>query len=45
LVDFVLWRVGIEFEAQADLRKADRRILGDAERTAKVEITFRRDAR
>src|SRR5215472_7185290 len=42
LVELVLWRVGVEIKAQPDLRKADRRVLGDAERAAEIEIALRR---
>src|SRR5690242_10846870 len=38
LVELVLWRVGVQIEAQANGRKTDRRILGDPERAAKVEV-------
>src|SRR5262245_54826804 len=43
LVELFLRRIGIEIEAQPDLGKADRRILGDAERAAEVEIAFGRN--
>ena len=33
----------VDVEAQPDLREADRRILGDAQRAAEIEIAFRRD--
>jgi hypothetical protein len=42
LIEFVLCRIGMEIEAQADLAEADRRILGDAKRAAEIEIAFRR---
>src|SRR6266545_7797884 len=42
LVELVLRRVGLDVEAQADLRETDRRVLGDAERAAEVEIAFGR---
>src|SRR5215472_5881523 len=41
-VELVLRRVGLDVEAQANRRKTDRRILGHAERAAKVEIAFGR---
>src|SRR5262249_32676207 len=41
-VELVRRRVGLDVEAQANRRKTDRRILGDAERAAKVEIAFGR---
>src|SRR5262245_6440577 len=41
-VELVRRRVGLDVEAQANRRKADRRILGHAERAAKVEIAFGR---
>src|SRR5215510_13741532 len=41
-VELVLRRVGLDLEAQANRRKTDRRILGHAERAAKVEIAFGR---
>src|SRR4051812_12288957 len=40
LVELVLGRVGLDVEAQADLRKADRRVLGHTERAAEVEVAF-----
>src|ERR1700687_4132259 len=40
LIELVLRRVGVDVEAQADLREADRRFLGDAKRAAKIEIAF-----
>src|SRR5581483_3230415 len=43
LVEFFLRRVGVDVEGEPDLREADRRILGDAERATKVEIAFGRD--
>src|SRR5262245_18974152 len=43
LVQLLLRRVGVEIERQADLREADRRVLGDAERAAKIEIALGRD--
>src|SRR6185312_10582986 len=42
LIELVLARIGVEIEAQPDPRKADGRILSDAERTAKIEIAFGR---
>ena len=42
LVELLLRRVGVDVEAQPDLREADRRVLGDAERAAEVEVAFRR---
>src|SRR5689334_5433747 len=39
-VELVLRRVGADFETQANLGKADRRFLVDAERAAKIEIAF-----
>src|SRR2546430_1179852 len=41
-VELVRRRVGLDVEAQANRRKTDRRILGHAERAAKVEIAFGR---
>src|SRR5262249_35193605 len=41
-VQLVLRRVGLDVEAQANRRKTDGRILGHAERAAKVEIASRR---
>src|SRR5262249_5763556 len=41
-VELVRRRVGLDLEAQANRRKTDRRILGHAERAAKVEIAFGR---
>src|SRR5580698_5609804 len=43
LIELVLVRVGVDIKAQANLRKANRRILGDAERAAEIEITLSRD--
>src|SRR5262245_18124189 len=43
LVELLLRRVGLDVEAQADLRKADWRGLVDAERAAEVEVALRRD--
>jgi [protein-PII] uridylyltransferase len=40
LIELVLRRVGVDIEAQADLREADRRLLVDAERAAKIEIAL-----
>src|SRR6202166_3396991 len=42
LVELVLRHVGGDVEAQANLRQGDRRLLGDAERAAKIEIAFGR---
>src|SRR3954464_6384952 len=39
-VELVLRRIGTDLEAQANLGKADRRFLVDAERAAEVEITL-----
>ena len=41
-IELVLRRVGVELEFEPDVREADRRILCDAERAAKVEIALRR---
>src|SRR5256714_14958515 len=38
--DLVFRRVGVELKAQADGLEADRRVLGDAERAAEVEVAF-----
>src|SRR5882757_9346945 len=43
LIELLLRRVGLDVEAQADLREADRRVLGDAERAAEVEVALGRD--
>src|SRR6202044_3361067 len=43
LIEFVLRRVGVEVEAEPDLREADRRLLGDAERAAEIEIALGAD--
>ena len=40
LIELLLRRVGVDIEGEADLRKADRRILGDAERAAEIEIAL-----
>src|SRR5690242_7617023 len=46
LIELVGRRVGIDIEAQPDLREADRRVLGDAERATEIEVAFgRNDAR
>src|SRR6185437_6355772 len=42
LVELFLRRVSFEIEAQTNLREADRCILGDAERAAKIEIALGR---
>src|SRR5215469_10692975 len=42
LIELVPRRVGIEVEAEPDLRKAHRCVLGDAERAAEVEVAFGR---
>src|SRR5262245_34999131 len=42
LIELVLRDVGRNVEAQPDGAEADRRILGDAERAAKIEIALRR---
>src|SRR5690349_444643 len=34
----------LDVEGEADVTKADRRLLGDAQRAAEVEIAFRSDA-
>src|SRR5262249_15013767 len=39
LIELFLRRIGVDIEAEPDLRKADRRVLGDAERTAEIQIT------
>src|SRR5262249_28274030 len=44
LIELLLRGVGLDVEAQADLREADRRGLVDAKRAAEVEIALRRDA-
>src|SRR5271155_1998912 len=41
-VEMVLRRVRIELEFQPDGGEADRRILGNAERAAKVDVSLRR---
>ena len=38
LVEPVLRRIRLNVEAQADLRKADRCVLGDAERAAEIDL-------
>src|SRR5215813_2497324 len=40
LIELVPPRVGIEVEAEPDLRKAHWCVLGDAERAAEVEVAF-----
>ena len=40
-VELVLRRVGVELEVEPDVGEADRRVLRDAERAAKVEIALR----
>src|ERR1700730_1412102 len=42
LIELVLLNVGVDVEGEADLREADRRLLGDAERAAEIEIAFGR---
>ena len=42
LMELFLRRIGIEFEPQPDLRETNRRVLGNAERTAEIEIAFGR---
>src|SRR3569623_3748640 len=42
LVEIVLGRLGRDIEAQPHLAEADRRILGDTERAAEIEVTLRR---
>src|SRR5690242_17975706 len=42
LIELVGRGIGVEVEPQPDLRKADRGLLGDAERAAKIEIAFGR---
>src|ERR1700733_10110899 len=41
LGELVIGRVGLDLEGKSDLRKPDWRVLGDAQRPAKVEIAFR----
>ena len=41
LIELVLRLIGVDIEAQPDLCKADRRILGNAKRAAKIEIALR----
>src|SRR5262245_4398005 len=41
-IELVLRRVSCDIETQPDLCKADRRVLGDPQRAAKIEIAFRR---
>jgi hypothetical protein len=41
-VELVPRRVGLDLEDEADLREPDRRILGNAERAAEIEIALRR---
>src|SRR5262245_66131202 len=40
LIELVLWSLGVDLEAQADRRKANRRILRHAERAPEVEIAL-----
>ena len=40
LIELLLRRIGLDVETQANLRKADRGVLGDAERAAEIEIAF-----
>jgi len=42
LIEFLLRRISVDIERESDLREADRRILGDAEGAAEVEIAFGR---
>src|SRR6478735_4792292 len=42
LIELVLRGIGVEIEAQPDLRKTNRCILGNAEGAAEIEITFGR---
>src|SRR6476661_5939997 len=42
LIELLLRGIGVEIEAQPDLRKTNRCILGNAERAAEIEITFGR---
>src|SRR5262249_34829855 len=42
LIKLVLRGIGIEIEAQPDLREADRCVLGNAERTAEIKVAFGR---
>src|SRR5579871_731418 len=42
LIELVLRRIAVDVEAQANLRKADRRVLGDAEGAAEIEIALGR---
>ena len=44
-IDPLLRLVRLEFEGQADRPEADRRILGDAQRAAEVEVAFGRNGR
>jgi hypothetical protein len=39
-IELILRRVRVELELEADVLEADRRLLLDAERAAKVEIAF-----
>lgn len=41
LIELILRRVGFEIEAQTNLRKANRRIFGNAQRTTEIKIAFR----
>src|ERR1700720_2682250 len=40
LIELVLGGIGVHLEAQANLRKADGRVLRHSERTAEIEIAF-----
>src|SRR3954464_10232377 len=40
LVELLRLCVGVELEGEADLAEADRRVLGDAERAAEVEVAL-----
>src|ERR1700722_14690194 len=40
LIELVLRHVGVDVQGEADFGAADRRILGDAERAAEIEIAF-----
>src|SRR5947209_13435562 len=40
LVELLRPGVGVELEGEADLAEADRRVLGDAERAAEVEVAL-----
>src|SRR5262245_48570753 len=43
LIELVLRCIGLDVEGEADLCKADRRVLGDTERAAEVEIALGRN--